>query len=392
MSETKSCHVAHVTCNENEINLLDYYHVIKKHKKMIAGIVALSLIAGVIISLFLPKYFKAEAVIIPVSSKGGGSSLSSLASQFGGLASLAGVSVPGGTGETEKIVIILKSRTLTENVITDLNLMPVLFKDAWDSKNNKWKTDDPKQQPDMESAVNALRGAVSVMDDKKNKSIKISSVSLDPELSARIANAYLDELQKFINSNALTMAKRNRIFIEGQLEQNKRDLLEAGREINEFYKTNRVSSIEAKVDVPLNNDNLTFTNHPNAGAGAGQLPVTDIDELLAQKADIEQKLASVKIVENVPQQVYLSYLMLRRELLGKMNALLTAQYENAKIDESKEDLAFQIIDKAVPPMRKFKPKRAQICIMSFMASLFAAVFLAFFREYLERMKHATRDK
>lgn len=401
------------------VHLGDYWRVVLKYKRMIVAIVVAASVLAVVASLLMKNVYRAEAVIIPISSKGGGGGLSSLASQFGGLASLAGVSLPGGPGELEKIMAILRSRTVTENVIAAENLMPVLYVGRWDAKAGKWKSDDPKDIPDMEDAVLKMKSAVSAVDDKKAKTIKIYGVSFDPRLAARMVNGYVDQLQAFINSNAFTMAKRNRMFIEGQLEENKQDLLEAGKEINDYYKGGRVSSSDAKVDVPLakksgpaiQRDNETAKTQDDGTTGqrddekvlvanndakveGGEVSESDaaLSALLTQKEDLEKKLAEARVVPNVPQQVYLSYLMLRRELLGKMNALLTTQYEMAKIEESKEDLAFQVIDRAVPPMKKFKPKRAQICIMAFFASLFVAVLLAFGREYLAHMKalEATR--
>ena len=64
----------------------------------------------------------------------------------------------------------------------------------------------------------------------------------------------------------------------------------------------------------------------------------------------------------------------------------------AKIDESKEDLNFQVIDWARVPVRKFKPKRSQIVMTAFVMSLFLAVFYAFFREYLQKMKEVEGAK
>ncbi|MBN2569744.1 MAG: hypothetical protein JXB42_09990 [Deltaproteobacteria bacterium] len=401
--------VSHTSGTE-EINLLDYWRVIMKYKKMIAAIVGAASIVAVIASLLMTKIYKAEAVIIPVSSKSGSGGLAALASQFGGLASLAGVNVPGMQDDTQKFVSILKSRTLVEKVINREDLMPILFEDKWDVKSRKWKTSDPKKTPNREDAVIKMKNLVSVMDDKKNKTIKIAGEFRDPLIAARVVNAYLDELQNFINDNALTTAKRNRIFIEGQLAENKRDLLEAGKEINEFYKGNRVSASEAKVDVPIQardlgfetresetkllamNNPATISNGTVLSNAESPIPSSGIESLIVQKTELDKKIAEVNLVKDVPQQVYLTYLMLRRELLAKINALLTSQYEMAKIEESKEDLSFQIIDKAVPPERRFKPKRAQICIMSFMAALFGAIFLAFFREYLLKMKALSQGR
>lgn len=234
---------------------------------------------------------------------------------------------------------------------------------------------------------------VTVREDKLTKKITVSGVFADPDLAARVVNVYLEELQKFINANAFTSAKRNRIFIEEQLRENKRGFLEAGKEINEFYKRNDISSVEANVDVDVGGLIEGKEGMASGIAKLAQLDVAstgqvkvDVDSLMSQKAGIDAKLERASVVEDVPQQVYLTYLMLRRELLAKVNALLATQYEIAKIDETKEELSFEIIDKGVPAVHKFKPKRALICIAVFMSALFFAVFLAFFRDYLDRMR------
>ena len=214
----------------------------------------------------------------------------------------------------------------------------------------------------------------------------------DPEIAAQIANAYLAELQHFINASALTMAKRNRIFIEGQLAENKRSLLEAGKEINDFYKTKSISSVESDVDVNVGVSPPVDTPLEDKPRFAARGMESDpaLRNLLAEKLQVERKITVARVVKDVPQQVYLTYLMLRRELLAKVNALLTTQYEMAKIEESKEALSFQVIDKAVPPVKRISPRRAQICITYFMAALFASVFLVFFLEYIKKMKALTR--
>ena len=404
-----------VAGHPDEINLLAYWRVIVKYKKMIVGIVVVASVVAVIVSLCMTKYYKAEALIVPVSS-GGGGGLGSLASQFGGLASLVGVNLSGGGGsDATKFVTILKSRTLSESVIEHENLMPILFDDVGDKNTTMLKGEGLEKMPSMEAAVKSLKGLVTVTEDKKKRTIVISVISREPKVAARIANAYIRELQRFININALTTSKRNRLFIEGQLAQNKEELLEAGKEINEFYKGNRVSVAEAKVDVPIFNrglgsdvpgskteiresgkaliemndsgevsDSVALSNHEV------QVPSAKIESILSQKADIEQKIDEARTVKDVPQQVYLTYLMMRRELLARVNALLTTQYEMAKIEEAKEDLAFQVIDYAVPPIQRFKPRRGQICMMAFFAAFFFAVILAFLREYIEKMRTVTR--
>lgn len=357
----------------DEINLLDYWLVIKKYKKLIAKIVGATVIIAVIYSLLLPKIYKSQAVIMPIGGSGGGMG-AMLAAQLGGLGGLIGG--PGTVTPSQKLMALLNSRALSESVVDELNLEKILFEDKWDAKNNTWK--DGVEPPNMELIVNALREHLSFMDDQKNGTIKLYALFKAPELAAQVVGAYIKNLQEFINQNSFTVSKRNRVFIEGQLANNKRELLTVGKELNTFYKEGNVSDIRSRMDVSLDeNKSIDLENN---------ISNTAWDNLEKQKEELSNKLARTEIVKDVPQQVYLQYLTLRRELLGKMNALLTQQYEMARIDEAKEDLAFQVIDYPNVPFMRDSPRRSQIVIMSFMASLFLSVFAAFFIEYIKKMK------
>ncbi len=355
-----------------EINLLEYWAVIKKRRSYIAGFVLIVVIATSIISLLMPKYYKADAVIMPFNNKGGGG-LAALAGSFGGLASLAGLGGIGGQTVLQQFIALLNSRTLTEDVINEMNLMPVLFKD-YDVK----KAD----QPTIGAGIRALKGCVNFLEEKKNGTISISGEFKDPIIAADVVNGYIKELQTLINENSFTMSKRNRVFIEKQLEQNKRELLESGKDLNEFYKSGKVSSVESKVDVSTGVHISADAEDASATEVGHKDLLAKVDELQKQKQDIESKL----VVKDVPQQVYLQYLTIRRGLLVQINNFLTQQYEMAKIDEAKDDLAFQVIDPARVPEMRSRPQRKQMVMMSFMASLLIGVFAAVFMEYIEKMK------
>jgi uncharacterized protein involved in exopolysaccharide biosynthesis len=60
--------------------------------------------------------------------------------------------------------------------------------------------------------------------------------------------------------------------------------------------------------------------------------------------------------------------------------LLAKQYELAKIDEAKDAALIQVIDQAIEPDRKSKPKRALITILAGFAALVLAVLIALLRE------------
>ncbi len=60
--------------------------------------------------------------------------------------------------------------------------------------------------------------------------------------------------------------------------------------------------------------------------------------------------------------------------------------EKETLAKIQRNYSFNVIDPAFVPDRKFKPKRAQICILSVVVAFFFAAFLAFFLEYLHNLK------
>lgn len=351
---------------EPSVNLLTYWQFFFARRKFIGAIVTLAVMGAAIVTMFLSPVYRSETVILPIS---GGGRDNAVAMALGGLGSLSGFLDSGG-GSSSQLLALLRSRTLAERVIHRANLLPILF---------------PKDPPTMDQAALSVRAAMVFQEEKKMQTITVAGHAPTPELAALLARNYVEALQEFINANAFTLAKRYRLYIEAQLAKNKRELLEAGKELNSFYREGRISSIESKVDVPipavpLAGDMLTeMTNFHSA-----------IAAVEAEKAGVEAKLSTAEnVVRGVPQQVYLQYLTLRRELLGKISALLTQQYETAKMEESKDELSFQVIDQALPPRNRFKPRRKRIlltaAIVAFFGSCGAIVAVEWLRQ-LRRMQ------
>ena len=96
------------------------------------------------------------------------------------------------------------------------------------------------------------------------------------------------------------------------------------------------------------------------------------------------------MAHDVPQQVYLEYLILRREVLEKVSILLTQQYEMAKIDESKQNISFQVIDLPRVMDSPIRPKVQLNIFVGGIVSILVALFYAFFADYLAYIKEKRR--
>jgi hypothetical protein len=166
---------------------------------LIGSMFALSVIAALVVSLALPKYYKSTTVVIAAESGAGGlgAALSSLPFA-GALAGAAGIQTPA-----DKIMVILKSRTVAEAVIQRFNLLRVFNEDSWDGTKNAWK--DPAEPPLTQDAVKFLTENVMSVNKSKEGAITLSVEWKDPKLAGDMANYYISALTGFLNDKSINV-------------------------------------------------------------------------------------------------------------------------------------------------------------------------------------------
>lgn len=224
--------------NEDEIDLLELAKKIWEGKKLIIWIVVGFTLATIVASLFMTNIYTANAVIQVVSSKDSGGRISSLASQFGGLASIAGIAMPSAASSTE-LVTLLKSKGLKKQVLEKYNLLPVLFPEKWNKEKKTWKTSKinfnplvlvaklmpektgaPKKDesiPDTWDGIRELDKIINIDYDTKKDIITITANFRDPEMAAAIVSYFITELNEHMSSEAKRMAVVNKQYLEKQL-------------------------------------------------------------------------------------------------------------------------------------------------------------------------------
>jgi len=72
--------------------------------------------------------------------------------------------------------------------------------------------------------------------------------------------------------------------------------------------------------------------------------------------------------------------------------MLAKQFEIAKIDEAKESSVIQVLDKAIPPEQKSKPKRSMMVLLATLATGFLTILYAFIKEALKNAQNDTQTK
>ncbi len=227
----------------------------------------------------------------------------------------------------------------------------------------------------------------------------------DPELAARIANQYPIELQSFLSENALSLAKRARIFLGERYQKAKKQLARSEEALRAFQTKHKLVAVdeqteaaveaiaELKAQIMAKEVELGVCRKFFTDASPHVIKVKDeVRSLKRHLAAMESKKgnpeADVLPTFNEAPTVGLAYMRLKRDVLinEKLFELLTQQYEMAKIEEAREEVAFQVIDRAIPPEKRFKPKRKLIVLLAGTVAIFMGVFLIFFLEYVEKTK------
>ena len=84
----------------------------------------------------------------------------------------------------------------------------------------------------------------------------------------------------------------------------------------------------------------------------------------------------------------LDFTLLYRDvaLHNRVFDLLTQELERAKIEEAKDTPSLQILDQAVPPEKKSRPKRTYLVAFTGFLTLLSSIFWVFLKEYISNFK------
>ncbi|MBV9726699.1 MAG: hypothetical protein JO299_16175, partial [Gammaproteobacteria bacterium] len=117
-----------------EFDLAALVHLLWRYRHLVASVsLAFALLTGLFAFTAKPL-FRAEVVVTEARDRGMGGA-STLASQLGGLATLAGMNLPtGNLGGGQTAAAVLESHLLAEEFIKRNNLLPVLQRGSAEPK------------------------------------------------------------------------------------------------------------------------------------------------------------------------------------------------------------------------------------------------------------------
>lgn len=384
--------------DEEEPTLLDYAAVVWRHRWMIGGLCTVACAVALTWSLLTPKVYEATATLVAPKESGGGL-LGGLATS-GLLQAVPGISLPSLTPNRDLLVSILKSRTMAQAVVDRFGLQA------------RYRARYP------EDAVRALQGLTDITVSREGV-ISVRVEDQDPQMAAAMANFYVEELDRLVARYSTGEAGRRRQFLTEQLARAQADLEVAEDALRRFQERNRAVALQEQTRGAIE---AAARLKGEIMAAEVQLQVmrqfaTEANpEMVALRRRVEEmrrQLARMQYGEAVgggapsgvggdrrdfvvplPRvpEVGIELARLTRDVKVQetLVTLLTQQVEQARLEEARDLPVVQVLDRAVVPQRHSKPRLRVNLALAGGTSLFAGIFLAFFLEYVAKVRSRPR--
>lgn len=364
---------------EGQSNVMAFFVLLAEHQKLVVLFPLLAACVAAAISFALPEVYKANTRLMPPQQAQSGAA--ALLAQFGGMAGAA-AGIAGIKSPNDLYIGMLRSRTVADQLIAQFDLK------------------QHYHTPSQESARILLAENTTIASGKDGL-ITIEVEDRDKRFVANLANAYVQKLLGLTSVLAITEASQRRVFFEKQLERSKNNLADSESALKKALQTNGVVSVDSesrailetvgrlRAEISAKEIQLgsmrAFVTEGNQDFKRVQQELVSLrSELvklengrpLAERGDAAASnaggLSSVKILRDV------KYHQMLFDLLAR-------QYEAARLDEAKDTPSIQVLDAAVEPERRARPKRALIVLTTFAAIFFLAILLVFALENRQRI-------
>lgn len=354
-----------------------------QHRRFIAAVTAAATIASLVISLLLPKWYEAEAkLLMPDGGGAMGGTITTMVNKLApGAAALLG---GGGGGDFTRYLAILNSRSTLESVAERFDLTQV-----YELENDQYK---------RSQTIETLKSLTVFEVDLEQQYLAVRVTDQDPRRAADMANFLVSLLNERNAALSIDQARRYREFVEARYNQSIADIDSAQAAMQRFQEehgvielpemarvfleaaaSQRVEAARAEIQYrallaqygPDNAQVQQFAEVVRAARTAESSMMTGQDRLMPVSFDDLPALAN-------------EYARLYRDVLmfGSILEITRPLLEQARFDEERDRTAVQVLDEAVAPERKSKPRRAFVVIGGLLTALLLACLLVLAQAWL----------
>jgi capsule polysaccharide export protein KpsE/RkpR len=371
-------------------SFIDFLLLLTKWRKFILINLFIVGIVSLIVSFQLPKWYKATAVVMPPADNQAAGGLSALMSSL----PIGGLGLGGGGEMT--YMAILKSKSYATDIIKKFDLQSFYENET------------------MFEAYLSFYGDFDAQLTEENM-IAISFEYTDSVRVAEIVNYMIEKLAIRSTDLMIEKAGRTKKYIEKRYLQNLHDIDSLAIAIEMFNKRYGIIEFEtqtkALIEMAAKIESEIFIKEAELkaiessfGKGSPQYNTkkNELDVFQKQFRDLtndkfntsENPFSSLFIsFKELPKlsreyaELYANYL-----LLAKLQEYLLPEYEQAKLQVQKDDPTLQIIDSAVPPDWKSKPKKAFIILGALVVAFVLQMLIILLFEYIIQMEREDPER
>lgn len=293
------------------------------------------------VTYLIPPTFTATTVFLPPQQQ-----QSAAASALASLGALSGLAGAAGAikSPADQYVSLLRSTTVADRLIDEFGLMKVYESEY------------------RFQARKSLAGHVEITLGKKDGLITVQVDDTDPKRAADLANRHVDALRRVTADLALTEAQQRRAFFELQLKQTRDKLTVAQQELQAsgfnpgVLRAEPKAAAESYARIKGETTAAEVRLQTLRRSLADNTPEVQNQQAMFQA--LRSQLERLEAQADAPKGG--DYLGKYREFKYQetLFELFARQYELARLDESRESALIQVVDTAIPPEYKSRPKRA----------------------------------
>jgi uncharacterized protein involved in exopolysaccharide biosynthesis len=368
---------------EQTITIFDVLIALAKKKWFIIIFTGIFSVAAVVYVLVTPEIWRAQSSFVTISDDMSAKGLS--ASMLGGL----GLDFLGGAGSAQALTnaMFLDSRDFKKKAVDEFKLI------------DYFEVTDPDPLKAKETAIKSFDEKIySIFFDKETDAITITALSEDKDLSKRIVEYALNELQDYNKVTKKTKGRLKREFLEKRVEEIDTEFNSLTSQLVDFQETSKMFEADTQVKqtismyADLQAKQIETEVQLNVGEELYGSSNPELAALRSKNNEMKRVLFNLENNDKISDYMiplkdlpktsvdYLS-LKMKLEINRKIYEYLYPQYELAKIDEIKDMPTIEIINSPDYEGLRIKPKRAMTCVLVFLAAFFMSSFISIFIEF-----------
>lgn len=350
---------------EKKISFLDLLEILLERKWFVVAATFVLTVFGFTISSLMTKDYTATATILQPKQKFAGG-LGSLLSELPMAGMAKGMDLLGQSDE-DQFLNILQSRRLADKAITRFELI------------HRYGFDKHKKYY-YETVIKAFHKNLGIVENKFDN-IEISYTDSSPEFAATVTNYVVTQLDTINVLLSQESAKNSREFFARRLELIKADLDSASQRLAQYQTNNNYIDLEEQVKSSI--DALSQVEAEKMSVAleieqlATQFGANDqrMLELVKKKKVLEDHLQramkegdkGVLIPLKKAPQAAVEYGYLYRDVKTQaaLYQFVLQLFEQAKFTEANNVPTVQVMEWAVAPQMKTRPKRALFMVLFF---------------------------